>query len=305
MTAQPPKVSIGLPVYNGERYLADTVQTILAQSLTRIELIISDNGSTDGTESICRDIAQLDSRVRYFRQDSNRGAAWNYNHVFALSRASYFKWAAHDDPIEPTFLARCVHLLDTDPSVVTAFTAVKRIDEQGHVISIKPPAVRTDGPTAAQRFHATLVGVPFEAVFGVIRREVLQRTALIGSYANSDEVLLRELTLHGRLVQIPDPLFHSRDHAGNSVRSHPSPAERAAWFDPSSSRRVVFPICREGAEYVRCIRRSRLPLGQRLACYVQVGKWLRWNAGRIWYDIRRGLRDMRAQRHMRLAVGAK
>lgn len=304
MIRRRPKVSIGLPVYNGQRYLAEAINTILAQTLSGFELIISDNCSTDSTEQICRQFAKQDSRIRYFRQTSNRGAAWNYNHVFELARAPYFKWAAHDDLIEPTFLAQCLRLLEDSPEVVTAFTAVKRIDEDGNVISIKPPAQSTDGATAPQRFRTTLVGVPFEAVFGVMRRDVLCRTALIGSYANSDEVLLRELTLYGSLVQLPDPLFHSRDHAGNSVRAHPSPAQRAVWFNPQSAQRAVFPICREGVEYARSIQRSALPLRQRMACYIHLSRWLRWNAGRIVYDIRRGLRQIREQRKTTSVAGA-
>jgi glycosyltransferase involved in cell wall biosynthesis len=304
MIRRRPTVSIGLPVYNGQRYLAETINAILTQSLSNFELIISDNCSSDATEEICRQFVKHDSRIRYFRQTKNRGAAWNYNHVFELARAPYFKWTAHDDLIEPKYLAVCVRLLEDTPAVVAAFTAVKRIDEDGNVISIKPPAQSTQGATASQRFRSTLVGVPFEAVFGVIRRDVLCRTALIGSYANSDEVLLRELTLYGSLVQLPDPLFHSRDHAGNSVRSHPSPAQRAAWFNPQSAQHAVFPICRESIEYARSIRRSSLPLFERMACYVHLSRWLRWNAGRIWYDIRRGFRQMRQHRKMTAIAGA-
>jgi glycosyltransferase involved in cell wall biosynthesis len=282
-----------MPVFNGEPYLSDTIESILAQSLRQFELIISDNGSTDDTEQICRQYASKDSRMRYFRQPVNRGAAWNYNHVFELARAPYFKWAAHDDPIEPPFLIECVSELDRDPSAVAIFTAVKRIDEEGRVISIKPPAMRTDNASAVDRFEATLVSVPFEAVFGVIRSDVLRQTALIGNYANSDEVLLRELALHGRLVQLPAPLFHSRDHRGNSVQSHPSPTQRAAWFDPRNANRAVFPICWEAVEYLRCVGRSPVGTADKLSCYVHVARWVKWNAGRIVKDVRRGLRQAR------------
>src|SRR3954470_15735733 len=91
--AMPPLVSIGLPVYNGARYIAEALESLLAQTYTAFELIISDNGSTDATRSICEEFAARDGRVRYVRHETNRGLAWNWNHVFELSRRPYFKWS--------------------------------------------------------------------------------------------------------------------------------------------------------------------------------------------------------------------
>jgi glycosyltransferase involved in cell wall biosynthesis len=106
-----PKVTIGVPVYNGEKYLAAALDTLLAQSFEDFELIISDNASTDCTEEIARAYAARDGRVRYERSGANRGCAWNHNRVFALARGRYFRWAAHDDLCAPTLLARTVELL--------------------------------------------------------------------------------------------------------------------------------------------------------------------------------------------------
>jgi glycosyltransferase involved in cell wall biosynthesis len=116
-----PRVSIGLPVYNGENYLAETLDSILAQTFTDFEVIISDNASTDRTETICRQYAAQDRRIRYLRNTSNLGAAKNYNRVFELSQGEYFKWNGHDDPLAPVFLERCVAVLDRHPGVVLCF----------------------------------------------------------------------------------------------------------------------------------------------------------------------------------------
>ena len=101
MATDGPRVSIGLPVYNGDNYLAETLDSILAQTFTDFELIISDNGSTDRTEAICRRYAAQDHRVRYVRNPSNLGAARNYKRAFELARGEYFKWNGHDDPLAP------------------------------------------------------------------------------------------------------------------------------------------------------------------------------------------------------------
>src|SRR3989339_68658 len=116
-----PLVSIGLPVHNGEHYLRKTLKSLLSQTYPFIELIISDNASTDGTEAICKAYERLDERIRYFRSDRNRGAAWNFNRVLELAGGTYFKWAAHDDLSAPDFLASCVRILETDRSVVLCY----------------------------------------------------------------------------------------------------------------------------------------------------------------------------------------
>src|SRR5215211_4893186 len=99
-----PQVSIGLPVYNGERYLALCLDSMLAQSFKEFEIVISDNASTDQTAEICRSYQNKDRRIRYFRNEQNAGAAWNHNRVFELSSAPLLKWAACDDLHEPLFL---------------------------------------------------------------------------------------------------------------------------------------------------------------------------------------------------------
>src|SRR5688572_10868700 len=103
MPEKNPRVSIGLPVYNGENYLAEAIDSILAQTFEDFELIISDNASTDRTQEICEAYAAKDGRIRYYRSEVNKGSAWNFNRVFELARGEYFKWAAHDDYIAPEY----------------------------------------------------------------------------------------------------------------------------------------------------------------------------------------------------------
>ena len=114
-----PHVSVGLPVYNGERYLRQAIESI--QSQTDLELIISDNASTDATEGICREYATRDPRVRYYRSDQNRGAAWNHNRVVELARGEYFKRQCHDDYCDTTFLEKCLAVIHSNPDVVLCY----------------------------------------------------------------------------------------------------------------------------------------------------------------------------------------
>jgi glycosyltransferase involved in cell wall biosynthesis len=92
-----PRLSIGLPVYDGENYLAESLDALLGQSYEDFELIISDNASTDGTADIRRRYQKQDLRIRHIRQPRNFGLAPNHNFVFEQARGELFKRAPHND----------------------------------------------------------------------------------------------------------------------------------------------------------------------------------------------------------------
>src|ERR1700745_4087023 len=124
-------VAIGMPVWNGEAFLSEAIESILAQTYGDLELVISDNASTDATSEIFRPYAKLDTRVRYIRQETNIGAASNHNEVLRCSSGHYFKWAAHDDVLAPEFVQECVRALDNDEGLVLCSPAQVLIHEGG------------------------------------------------------------------------------------------------------------------------------------------------------------------------------
>lgn len=299
-----PHVSIGLPVYNGQQYLRQALDSLLAQTFHGVEMIISDNASNDATPEICREYAARDPRIRYVRHDANRGAAWNFNYVFGLARGVYFKWHAHDDMLEPAFLERCVTMLDRDPRVVLAFSRTRVVDADGNTLYTYDEQLRTDSPLASIRFHDLIcIGHPCFQVFGVIRADVLRRTPLIGAYVPSDRILLARLGLLGTFYEVPEHLFISRRHPTQSVRAAKLRA-RAAWFDPANEGKIVMPHFRTLYEYIKAIRETPLPPDETRRCY---GALLHWvasdrNWARMSNDVvqagrqlgRRALRRVRA-----------
>src|SRR5262249_36899823 len=152
MNNHKPRVSIGMPVYHGEPFLKEALDSILAQTYSDFELIISDNASTDRTQEICTAYAAKDKRIQYSRNDKNLGAAKNYNRVFELSSGEYFKWAAHDDICAPDFLVRCITVLDQDPSVVLCYPREIGIDEQGKFLGNRPYKLDTSLTKPSERF---------------------------------------------------------------------------------------------------------------------------------------------------------
>lgn len=284
-----PNVSLGMPVFNGDRYLAEAIDSILAQSYDEFELIISDNGSTDNTEQICQLYAASDGRIKYFRQNSNRGAAFNFNFVFEQAKGQYFKWAAHDDICAPDLLSKCVAVLDREPDTVLCFTKLVRIDEQGNVAKIVDyELANLKSPRPQKRFHDVILAEHgCEAVFGVIRSNVLEMTPLIGNYIASDLVLLSLLSLHGCFYELPERLFFHRDHSDRSIIGKPH--EITAWFDPNKADAVVFPYWRLMLEYLRSIRRSPLQLRDRFNCYLEIGRWLKRNRKLLRWNVSEGI----------------
>lgn len=274
-------MTIGMPVFNGERYLESAVISILDQTYRDFQLVISDNGSTDQTREICEAYAASEPRIRYFRHEKNLGAAHNYNRVFDLSRGRYFKWAAHDDLCGPEFLERCVEVLESNSSVVLCYPRTHLIDERGLFIDVYDDDLDLKSQRAHERFRQFHERYRHPAkcnpIFGLIRASALQDTQRIGRFISSDMILLGELSLLGQFVEIPARLFSRRDHRYRSVRALPGHAARALWFDPTHRRVEKYVRFRWCKEYFRIIERAPISRVEKAHCYLQMGKWLAWN----------------------------
>lgn len=271
MNQHKPKVSIGLPIYNGDDFLEETLDSILAQTFVDFEVIISDNGSTDQTEKICRDYMAKDKRIHYFRNQSNLGAARNYNITFELSSGEYFKWAAHDDLCAPDFFEKCVQILDSQPNVVVCYPRTTLINESGDVQGHYADDLHLSSPEPhkrLQKFFATQ-GL-CHPVFGLIRSSVLKNAALIGNYPMSDRVLLGELALYGEFCELSEYLFLRRIHPQISTHANVTVNQIAAWFDPAKREKAVFPRWRRLVEYLKAIQKAPLSFSDRMQCYLQV-----------------------------------
>jgi glycosyltransferase involved in cell wall biosynthesis len=282
MTRNLPLVSVGMPVYNAGRFIAQAIESILSQTFENFELIISDNGSTDATEEICRGYAAKDARVRYYRNEQNRGAAWNHNRVVELARGEYFRWQCHDDYCSPTLLEKCLRVLQSDRGVIMCYPRFVRVDEQGKQLGVKSSRVRGEADTA-ERFRSLIYRRDScEEIYGVTRTAVIRKTALIGAYSNSDDTFLAELILHGRFSEVPEPLFFYRIHKTQSTSAYPSRYDRMSWFKPLAGFHFTSPFLRLFVGYVALIWRSPLGWRDKVRCYLLLVGWFwhfkRWLA---------------------------
>jgi glycosyltransferase involved in cell wall biosynthesis len=272
-----PRLTVGLPVYNGEKYVAESLEALLGQSFTDFELIISDNASTDGTGDICRRYEKQDSRVRYFRQPRNVGLAPNHNYVAEQARGELFKWASNDDLYARDLLERCVAALDEDQEVVLAHSWSAKVDDSGTVTMAFEYPLNTAAARAPERFRSLLFDNGGDDDYGVIRTEVLRRTAMKESYHHADRTIIAELSLYGRFYQVPDWLYFRRDHADRAERACPTMRGRCANMDPRRADRLRNPAVRLYGEYVwayvRAIKRAPLSAAERRECFGHLAGW--------------------------------
>lgn len=274
-----PRLSIGLPVYNGEPYLVEALDTLLGQTYTDFELIISDNASTDATESICRRYAAADPRIRYIRQSENVGIAGNHNFVFDVARGELFKWASDDDLYAPDLLQRCVAALDEHPEMLLAHSWTAMIEDgtSDRARGLDYP-LNTSSPDAVARFRSMLFDSGGDDDYGVIRADTLRRIPRYDSYYNADRTVVTELGLHGPFYQVPDWLYFRRDHPDRSSNGRRSIRSWCASYDNRRADRLRHPIVRLLAEYVRgyvrAIGRAPLSAAERRRCYRLLGQWL-------------------------------
>lgn len=288
-----PRVAIGMPVHDGEDYVAEAIDSILGQTFEDFELVICDNASTDATEEICRGFAERDPRVRYLRNPRNLGAHPNYNRTFRESRGRYFKWAAHDDVLRPEFLEVCVRALDEDPEAVVAQSLLAYVDGAGHPIGTYDSRVAgaegAGGSADPVRRFAAVVLRPHPAyeVMGLFRRSALEGSLLLESFHGADRALLAQMALRGRFVRAPEPLLVVRDHAERYTRARVRPRERAVWHDASRGGRISLPTWRLYGEYCAMIARELdRPADRARALGVLAAWWLRnWNGVRMAVDL--------------------
>lgn len=270
-----PLISIGLPVFNGEPTIAKALDSILAQDYKNLELIISDNASTDRTQSICEGYAKQDNRVRYYRNHTNMGVSPNHNRVFELSSGKYFSWGAHDVELMPGMLRKCIAILEQSASnLVLVYPLCELVDTNGQPIVTNQISIASSDPRPDRRASKVIRNLNYVTQhYGVFVSDLLRRTRLNGSYASSDYVLTAELAMLGEIRELPETLVRRRmaKDSGTNAVLHSQKAW-AKWLDPNpQNQRIVLPLReRLALEYLRSVCHLPLKTSDRIRCFISV-----------------------------------
>ncbi len=271
-------VSIGLPVYNSERFLDETLDSLLGQTFADIEIVVCDNASQDGTEAIIRRRAARDGRIRYHRNPRNIGAIRNYNRTIALAQGEFYKLGSDDDLLAPTYIETCLGVLRTHPEIALAHPRLRYIDAEGddfvfdaacgmycdklRRVFIEPPDDNYAGsPDPVARFHEILCrAMTFHQALGLVRTPVIRGIGGFGPYARSDRAFLAEMALYGAFCEIPQTLFFKREHHFNTRNL--TPAQRRQWAGFGNETKLA-----EYRQLFRAILRSPLTPRDKLRCF--------------------------------------
>jgi len=269
-------ITVGVPVYNGERYLARTLDSLLNQTVSDFVVLVGDNASTDRTAAIVQSYAARDPRVRHVRHARNLGAAANYTRLCEMAETEFFRWSAADDCSEPRFLAACLEGLQRDPEAVLVYPRIMMIDAEDRRLGEYEEGLHLPHARPSDRFFTLLQNIRLcNAVYGVGRTEVFRRTRLLGSYLGSDIVFQAELSLYGKIVEVPETLLLRRMH-DDSFTTMTLQQQREFMNPGRGGRRVELYRWRHWAEHLRSVMRAPLPLGERVRLVAGLGRRMVW-----------------------------
>ncbi|OLC77071.1 MAG: hypothetical protein AUH78_05100 [Gemmatimonadetes bacterium 13_1_40CM_4_69_8] len=291
MTRTSPRVSVGVPVHNGERYLGEALDSLLAQTFEDFELIVCDNASTDRTGDIARSYAAKDRRVRYACNEQNLGANRNFRRTFELSSGEYFRWTSADDLAGPELLARCVEVLDRDPGAVLACPKTRFIDEDGRCLSDYDDGLHLAFPKASERFHEVLERLGYvNAHYGLMRAAVMRSMRPLGAYPGADVVFLAELSLYGTFWEVPEFLFYRRFHPGAASRM--DRVQISVFMDPNGRGRIHLWEWRRLLELGRAVVHAPLGPREKLRASRFLARRAMWNRDTLARELSAAIREL-------------
>lgn len=286
-----PLVSIGMTVYNAERFVAETLDSLLAQDYPNFELVISDNASTDGSSEICQSYADRDPRIRYYRNAENIGSVRNWNQALELARGEYFMWASDHDLWDPTYISKCVRVLDEDSDVVIAYSRYRIVDADRSLMQESPNRLDSRGiPDLVARYKYIAWNLKeCTMIHGVIRTAPLRELGGFPNIYSMDDPLIMVLATYGAFAQLDEVMYSRRENRPGAATSEereksleycikeldPSQAQQRMRKSPAELRRET----RNGhlrlvlKLHVGPIRKARL-IAITFACY-----WSRYGVG--------------------------
>lgn len=282
MNSIQPLVSIGMPVYNGENYINEAIESILNQTYKNIELIISDNASTDRTKEIVSEFIKTDQRITFHQFEKNYGAAKNFNKTFYISKGKYFKWAAHDDLINQNYIEKCVQILEQNEQVGLCHSYNAQIDSKNNKLDVLHyDQICFATGSNFKNYLKFLYNFKFgqddaDIVNGIFRSNILSETKLIAPYNSADMILVAEIIIRSKIYIIKEALCSKRIHEKRSVSANTSNQDIALWFDTSNSKKTI-PLITWYIELNRIIKQSDFTL---------FGKLIAWAANCVWFFIR-------------------
>jgi glycosyltransferase involved in cell wall biosynthesis len=286
-----------MPVYNGEKYVGESIQAHLNQTYSDFELILTDNASTDRTEEICRSYAARDPRVKYHRNPQNIGVAGNFRRGFDLAVAPYFRWSPSDDLVSPNLLQRAVEILESDPSIFVAYPRTKLIDDKGLITADFDENLHLLDDRPSERWKGVRRNIRMGNLpYGLSRSSILRKTGLLRNYTGGDFPLIAEMSLYGKFFEIPDAFFYRRMHeqASSAMKNT---ADVMSLYDPKKRRKLfLYNWVHLGAN-LKSAARAPISLWEKLRIFAFEARWVVWGRKEYLNELRLAARHAAGKLH--------
>ena len=260
-----PRVTVGMFVYNEEKYLSSTIESVLEQDFTDYEIIISDNASDDKTKDIALEYTKRDSRITYVRHSKNIGAIQNWNSLVTKARGEYYVPAGGHDLWSKNFLSSMVNALDRDKNAVLAYAPTIWIDERGNHLFKPTGFIDTSGSGAIARFNMIIWGNQF-ALYGIYRLSALKKTRLSLQIIGAGAVLLGELAIIGSFIVVPGAIWYGR--INRKVETRDECIDRYCKVLFPKPHRYLFPHWRLPIAFMAAAIRADLPFTKRVRLFI-------------------------------------
>lgn len=292
-----PLVTIGLPVFNRERFVRQSIESLLNQTFRDFQLIIGDNASTDSTGKICEEYARKDRRIRYFRNSENIGLPPNFNRVFSLSQSPYFKWSTSDDYWAPTMIERALEIMEADRSIVLCYAKTTLVNRESEDPQPYEDNLHLVSDNPRDRFIQLLSQIGLcNQLTGLIKAESLSRTHMLGGYPGSDVVLLAELTLYGKFFEIPERLYFRRFHEESSSWLRSSQEHQARYYLSPKSNKFIMNRWSRYLGLLSAVHKAPVGLRDRWSLYCYLGRLMRWDRNVLLDEVAKQFKPLVSQR---------
>ncbi len=291
-----PLITIGIPIYNGDPWIEETIASIKIQSEQNFEVLICDNASTDNTESICRKIVAEDSRFKYIRNSKNIGAPRNYNLAIEAATGEYFKWNSASDLCLPELLETCINVLAENKEVSLCYSRTAYLNENGEKQYIDRQLELLQS-SPSERFIRFCEEINLNNMMnGVMRTKQLRGTMLNQQYFASDICLMAEIVLLGKVVQLPEYLFIRRMSEDTSS-SLVSETDQQRYIDPELKSRMLFQHMKQFRGFFNAVIRTKIEKREKMKLYRYLFKRIRFARRELWGDITQAVKSFFVQRN--------
>lgn len=285
-----PLVTIGMPVYNSQRHLPQSLDSLLAQTYRDFVLVISDNASTDATADICQEYVRRDPRVRYYRNPVNVGMTGNFNRVFELTETKYIKWSTADDYWAPDMLADAVAVMEADPSVALCYPQTTIVDGEGREQGVYDDDLHLMQDDPAERFVAVIERIRLvNHHLGLLRCDAVRQTRLFGKHVSADIGFVAEMSLYGKFFQVPKRQFFRRFHDESSSWNRGDKEQEARRFHAANVRRVPFQNWRYHSAFSLAVLRGPLGAAEKVKLLAWLSRTMWWDHEALYDDLRRDI----------------